>query len=63
MYPTGLDGDAYLGLKFEIGEIGGSLTAAGTLGRFRMGERDPDCGGEIFGVVQNALILIRHMNE
>ncbi len=42
MDPCGLDGGYYLGLKFEMEQSDGAMTGIGTLGRFRMGEADPD---------------------
>jgi len=42
MAPCGLDGEYYLGLKFEMEESDGTLTGISTLGRFRMGEVDPE---------------------
>jgi len=41
MDPCGLDGEYYLGLKFEMDQADGVLTGISTLGRFRMGEADP----------------------
>ncbi len=41
MDPCGLDGEYYLGLKFEMDQSNGSLTGISTLGRFRMGEAEP----------------------
>jgi hypothetical protein len=41
MDPCGLDGDFYIGLKFEMDQSDGTLTGLSTLGRFRMGEADP----------------------
>ena len=38
MDPWGLDGNAYLGLKFEMDQIEAVLTGESTLGRFRMVE-------------------------
>jgi len=41
MNPCGVDGDYYAGLKFEMDQTDGVLTGISTLGRFRMGEADP----------------------
>ncbi len=41
MDPCGLDGEYYLGLKFEMDQSDGALTGTSTLGRFMMGEADP----------------------
>lgn len=41
MDPCGLDGEFYLGLKFEMDQSDGALTGISTLGRFRMGDADP----------------------
>ncbi len=42
MDPWGLDGNAYLGLKFEMDQTEAVLTGVSTLGRFRMGEENPE---------------------
>ncbi len=42
MDPWGLDANAYLGLKFEMDQTEAVLTGVSTLGRFRMGEENPE---------------------
>ncbi|MCK5064101.1 MAG: hypothetical protein KAQ97_02390, partial [Candidatus Fermentibacteraceae bacterium] len=42
MDPCGLDGNAYLGLKFEMDQTEAVLTGVSTLGRFRMGEENSE---------------------